>query len=522
MENFESLGLSAPLLKALPELGINTPSPIQVKAIPELTSKQTDFIGLAQTGTGKTAAFGLPLLDAIDPKLNDIQAIILAPTRELSRQISDQLDKFSKYQHEVKMLAVYGGVPIDGHLKALRRPCHILIATPGRLIDLVKRRAVNLESINIVVLDEADEMLNMGFKDDIDKILSYTNEDKSTWLFSATMPKEIKRITEEYMTAPVEVTVNTESKVNKDIQHSYISLRVSDKTEALKRFLDLNPEMRGIVFTRTKRDAQELAVELSKAKYRVDALHGDLSQAQRDRVMKNFKSHALQALVATDVAARGIDVNDLSHVFHYSLPDDKEYYTHRSGRTGRAGKKGVSIAFVSNRDKDKVRQLKRSLGIEIEQIAIPSVAEIQRTRMLKWAENINGATPGTEPNKISEEINALFEGLSKEELLEKLISLELQKFSHLSDIDKPRERRDRKDRGERSDRGDRRGRDREDRISGRPNRDAGSFTRFFINLGKKDSINKKSLVNALFGAFNIWKKSSFVRSSSSTLIGKRP
>lgn len=339
LTNFKQLGLSENLLKAINELGFNSPTDIQQQAIPKLIKDDRDFIGLAQTGTGKTAAFGLPLLERIDPAMKATQALILAPTRELGQQIAEQLDIYSKYQEKLNVLAVYGGASITNQMRALKRTQHAIIATPGRLLDLIKRRAVNLESVRFLVLDEADEMLNMGFKEDLDLILSYTPEEKLTWLFSATMPKEIKKIVNKYMDNPTEVRINSKEQVNVDIEHQYALVKASDKAEALSRILDISPDMRGVVFCRTKNETQELAELLLRQNYKADSLHGDLSQAQRDRVMRRFKKHELHVLIATDVAARGIDVNDLTHVIHYTLPDDNSYYTHRSGRTARAGKK---------------------------------------------------------------------------------------------------------------------------------------------------------------------------------------
>ncbi|MEO1385315.1 MAG: DEAD/DEAH box helicase, partial [Bacteroidota bacterium] len=347
-----------------------------------------DFIGLAQTGTGKTAAFGLPLLERIDPNAKHTQALILAPTRELGQQIAQQLGHFSKYLDRLNVLAVYGGANIMTQINALKRPQHVIIATPGRLIDLIKRKAVRLDRLEYLILDEADEMLTMGFKEEVDRILSYTPEERNIWLFSATMSADITRIVRTYMENPFEVKLNTRNEVNANISHQFAVVRRSDKLEALVRFLDVNPEMRGVVFCRTKRDTQNLAEDLLKKDYKADALHGDLSQHQRDRVMGRFKNHELQVLIATDVAARGIDVNDLTHVFHFSLPDDLSYYTHRSGRTARAGKKGTSIAFVNGREKYRVGHISKSLGISFEQVMIPSAEEIYDMRIKNWAEKI--------------------------------------------------------------------------------------------------------------------------------------
>jgi ATP-dependent RNA helicase DeaD len=351
LEQFQRLGLSQNVLQAIEQLGFETPTDIQAQAIPHLLSGERDFIGLAQTGTGKTAAFGLPLLERLDPAQPHVQALVLAPTRELGQQIAQQIELFAKYDKGIQTTAVYGGANIATQISQLRKPCQVVIATPGRLIDLAKRKAIALDQIECVVLDEADEMLNMGFKEELDTILAMTPDSKRTWLFSATMPKEIRRLVKQYMSDPYEVRIDPKTAVNEQIEHRYAMVRNADKAEALTRFMDLNEDLFGVVFCRTKRDTQELAEGLMKKGYRADALHGDLSQPQRDRVMKRFKLKHLQVLIATDVAARGIDVQDVTHVFHFNLPNDNAYYTHRSGRTARAGKKGVSIAFISRREK---------------------------------------------------------------------------------------------------------------------------------------------------------------------------
>lgn len=438
MTAFEQLGLSAPLLQSVAALGFEEPSEIQKLAIPQLLTEETDFIGLAQTGTGKTAAFGLPLLERIDPMLPHTQALILAPTRELGQQIAGQLEKFSAYQDKVNLLAVYGGANISGQIRALRQaPQHVIIATPGRLIDLINRKAVKLDYLQILVLDEADEMLNMGFKEEIDEILKSIPKDKQTWLFSATMSKDIQRIVRSYMHEPLEITVNSGEKVNANIEHKYAILKVSEKGEALTRFLDLYGEMRGVVFCRTKRDTQNLAEFLLKKNYKADALHGDLSQPQRDRVMKRFKTHELQVLVATDVAARGIDVNDLTHVFHFALPDDFAYYTHRSGRTARAGKEGISIAFITSREMNKLKMISSRLGIDFEKAEIPTTNQIQEVRAEKFCHDIlDTRIRETNNEAILAQAEILFGNLSKEELIGKLLTHEMNKIRLGKDFNK--------------------------------------------------------------------------------------
>ena len=430
MEHFSQLGLSAPLLKAISSLGFETPTDIQRQAIPLLLSGDRDFIGLAQTGTGKTAAFGLPLLDLLDPDSNAVQALILAPTRELGQQIAGQLELFAGSMPGISTVAVYGGAPIINQIRQLQRPRHVVIATPGRLIDLVKRKALSLEQIKYVVLDEADEMLTMGFKEELDEILSFTPAEKQTWLFSATMPKEIRRLIGRYMTDPGEVRIDPGESVNTRIEHRYTVVRHTDKTEALTRFLDLDPDLYGLVFCRTKRETQELAEALLKRGYRADALHGDLSQHLRDRVMRRFKERDLQVLVATDVAARGIDVDDLTHVFHHSLPNDKAAYTHRAGRTARAGKEGISVAFINSKEKAKVNRLAGDLGIGFEAIDVPRLEDIAESRARTWA---MGLLNGDAFGKVSDELVSmalnLMEELPKEELVARLLSRELASVS---------------------------------------------------------------------------------------------
>ncbi len=370
MKNFHELGLNEPILKVLPELNIHEPTEIQRQAIPILIQNNTDFIGLAQTGTGKTAAFGLPLVQNIDPSFKAVQALVVTPTRELGQQVAQQLAAFARYQPGVKVEVVYGGKPIFQQIKNLQRKPQIIVATPGRLIDLIQRKAISLKSIRNVVLDEADEMLNMGFKDAINEILTYTPKEKNIWLFSATMPAEIRQIVGDYMSNPQEVAVNSSVKVNVDIDHQFVRVKSSMKKEAFQTLVDSDPEMRAVVFCRTKNDTRDLAHQLSRMNYPVDALHGDLSQGQRDKVMRKFKSGQLQYLIATDVAARGIDVDNLSHVIHFQLPDDMDFYTHRAGRTARAGKKGISLVLASRSDFHKIDSLQRKLKINFSESTI--------------------------------------------------------------------------------------------------------------------------------------------------------
>ena len=430
MITFSDLGLSAPILDAIAPLGFETPTEIQEKAIPHLLGGDVDFIGLAQTGTGKTAAFGLPLLELLDPEEDCVQAIVLAPTRELGQQIAEQMALFSKKLPGIRTLAVYGGANIATQIKALKKTRHVVIATPGRLIDLANRKAIRLDRVRHVILDEADEMLNMGFKEELDTILSFTPEEKQTWLFSATMPKEIRRMVKDYMTDPFEVRIDPKTTVNTNIIHQYATVHYKDKTEALTRFLDLDPELYGVVFCRTKRDTQNLAESLIKQGHRADAIHGDLSQHARDRVMLRFKRRELQVLIATDVAARGIDVTDLSHVFHYALPNDQAYYTHRSGRTARAGKKGISLALISRKEKHKVNAFAKGLGVEFTAVDVPRADDIVETRLRGWAMGLMAQENTTSPSsELIEQIDLLLGPLTKEEMVERLVARELARLN---------------------------------------------------------------------------------------------
>ena len=369
MSIFSTLGISDALIKGINECGIVTPSEIQMRAIPFLVEKGTDFIGQAQTGTGKTAAFGLPILQKIDSKKPYIQALILCPTRELGQQIAKQLFKFTKYADKIFVEAVYGGTNLDLQIAALRRPTHIVVATPGRLIDLLDRKAIDLSHVKTIVLDEADEMLSMGFKPDIDTILSQTNGSRHTWLFSATISDDIKEIIDTYMAEDAEtVTVDKAEKVNKNIEHQFVACESREKLDMLFHFLKSQGKNRGIIFCKTKINAQTLAKQLFSKNYTAEALHGDLMQSERDKVMRAFKNTKLQLLVATDMAARGIDVDNLSFVIHYQLPEQIEYYTHRSGRTARAGNTGISICFVEKKELAKLNEMERTLGITFKKI----------------------------------------------------------------------------------------------------------------------------------------------------------
>ena len=483
MNTFSQLGLSPKTVEVLEKIGFKNPTPVQEKAIPQLLSpKPIDFIGLAQTGTGKTAAFGLPLIELIDPNDPSTQALIMAPTRELGQQIAQQLVSFSA-NHPINIEVVYGGAAISNQIKALRRPTQIVVATPGRLIDLIGRKAIKLDNVQYVVLDEADEMLNMGFKEDIDNILSFTPADRVTWLFSATMPSEIRRIVNKYMNNPAEVSIDREEKTNKDITHKYIITKTSNKIAALRRFLDIQPEMRGVMFCRTKRETQEIADDLSSNGYAVEALHGDLSQQQRDMVMKRFKTRSMQLLIATDVAARGIDVNDLTHVIHHTLPDQLESYTHRSGRTGRAGKKGISLVFINPRESRKISELEKRIKISFEQIEIPNTDELVHSRINNWAKLIVNTKIDKESEGLLKEVEPLFADLSKEDLLKRLITTQLD---HLN-IQNGGDLNETKDSRGKNETRARRG-------GGNENSD---INRYFINVGSIDGFTKGDLVHFL-------------------------
>ncbi|PKQ63351.1 DEAD/DEAH box helicase [Labilibaculum manganireducens] len=429
MNSFENLGLSEAILGAIKELGFVNPTPIQEKAIPVLLEGRSDFVGLAQTGTGKTAAYGLPLLELIEQDVKLPQALILSPTRELGIQIADDLRLFSKNILNLNVVNVYGGASIDDQIRKLRRGAHVIVATPGRLLDMIRRKAVDLSKIEYLILDEADEMLNMGFKEDIDVILSSTSEDKLTWLFSATMPAEVRRIAKNYMTDPVEVTVGKANTSNVNIEHQYYLMNNRDRYNVLKRVVDYYPNIFGIIFCRTRKETQEVAELLMKDGYSADALHGDLSQVQRDKVMRSFKNKTLQLLVATDVAARGIDVDDLTHVIHYNLPDELEFYTHRSGRTARAGRSGISIALITPRDERKIRDLSKKLNVEFAQVKVPGGEEVCERQLLHFMNRIKEVD--IEENNIEtyfEAINSELNELSREDIIKKFVSLEFNRF----------------------------------------------------------------------------------------------
>ncbi len=428
MNNFEQLGLNELLLSAINDLGFENPSEIQQKAIPLLLEKNTDIVALAQTGTGKTAAFGFPLIQKVDLSKKHTQALILSPTRELCLQIANEIKQYSKYVKGLHTVAIYGGASITEQAKEIKRGAHIIVATPGRMQDMINRNMVNIKHIEYCVLDEADEMLNMGFYEDITSILSDTPKDKSTWLFSATMPAEVASIAREFMHSPEEITVGHKNQASENVSHEFFLVSARDRYPALKRLADANPDIFSVVFCRTKRDTQAIAEKLIEDGYNAAALHGDLSQAQRDAVMKSFRGKQIQMLVATDVAARGIDVDDITHVINYQLPDEIETYTHRSGRTGRAGKSGVSMVIITKSELRKISQIERIIKTKFEEKPIPSGIEICEIQLYHLANRIKDIEINPEIETYLPAITELLQDFDKEEIIKKVISVEFNRF----------------------------------------------------------------------------------------------
>lgn len=431
MSSFQALGLSSAILETIQQLGFEIPTPIQEKAIPYLLTEKRDLVALAQTGTGKTAAFGLPLIELCSNDSRITQALVLAPTRELCVQIAGDLNKFSDKVKPLNIVPVYGGASISEQIRKIRRGAHIIVATPGRLMDLMDRKVINIESIRFVILDEADEMLNMGFKEDIDQILAGTPDDKKVWLFSATMPREVRTIAQAYMTDPWELTIGQQNTGNVNIEHQYIVVDDRHRYDALKRIVDYNIDIFAVVFCRTKIETQRIAENLMRDGYNADALHGDLTQQQRDKVMAAFKNKTLQLLVATDVAARGIDVSNITHVIHLNLPDELEFYTHRSGRTARAGKKGISIAIVTRREVGKIKQIEKVVGAKVEKKLAPTGEQVCQARLLNLVHRLRQVQ--VVEAEISEFLPSVYNellDLSKEDIIKRFTSLE---FNHLLD-----------------------------------------------------------------------------------------
>ena len=497
MITFEQLGLDDRLVKATSELGYIHPTPIQEKAIPVLLSGTKDLIGLAQTGTGKTAAFALPLLSIIKEEKKYPQALVVCPTRELCLQIVKEIVGFKKFMKEINVVAVYGGASISLQIRDIKRGVQIIVATPGRLIDLIERKAVNLEKIQYVVLDEADEMLNMGFQDDIEFILKNTPIRESTWLFSATMPAAIRKVSKRYMDNPEEITVGKANTVNTNIDHQYYVTSAQHRYETLKRLIDFNPGIYGIIFTRTKADAQHIAEKLTREGYDIDALHGDLTQPQRDRVMKQFRDRSLQLLIATDVAARGIDVKEITHVINYELPDDVEVYTHRSGRTGRAGSTGICISIIHSRENYRLKQIQRIVQAPFNKMEIPSGKDVCRKQFFYFMDRLLKAdvSHGDYESYVPM-LEERFADISKEEVLKRVAALEFDRFLQYYENSGDLNVRAGEGRGDRK--GRQSGKDRMDngrRNGRRDQRDfQGDTTRLFINLGTKDGFYKASFL----------------------------
>ncbi|PQJ11059.1 ATP-dependent RNA helicase [Flavipsychrobacter stenotrophus] len=477
MDSFSSFPMREELKQALADLGFETPTPIQQKVIPYLLSEPKDIIGLAQTGTGKTAAYGLPLLHHTDVNIKSVQCLVLSPTRELCMQIQTEMQKYGSQMRGLRIAAVYGGVPIMGQIRDVRANPQVIVATPGRLIDLLERKAISLESLQYVVLDEADEMLNMGFREDIELILKNTPAEKKTWLFSATMSNDVRNIAKRFMKEWQEFSVAAANVTNENIDHQYFVANHHNRFETLRRLLDFAPGIYGIIFTRTKQDCQEVSEKLMKMGYHVSPLHGDMDQKMRSKVMERFKSRQLQAIVATDVAARGIDVNDITHVINYELPDDPEVYTHRSGRTARAGKSGICMSIVSPKQIGNIRQIERLVKQKFHKTDIPDGAEVVRKRLFFYMEQIANAEPKDEFAKIYyDSMHDQFANVDKDELIRKLIWLQLKDtidaYSDSEDLNAGFERK-----------------------GGAAGNSGGSrFTRLFINLGEKDGLNSQRLL----------------------------
>ncbi len=475
MNSFSSFPMREELTRAISDLGFETPTPIQHKVIPQLLAEPIDIIGLAQTGTGKTAAYGLPLLHHVDVSVKHVQCLVLSPTRELCMQIQEEMSKYGTHMRGLRVCAVYGGVPISGQIREVKAHPQVIVATPGRLIDLLERKAISLEHLQYVVLDEADEMLNMGFREDIDLILKNTPSREHTWLFSATMSNEVRGIAKRFMKDWKEFSVAAANTTNENIDHQYYVANHHNRFETLRRLLDFTPGIYGIIFTRTKQDAQEVSEKLMKMGYPTSPLHGDMDQKMRSKVMERFKSKALQCIVATDVAARGIDVNDITHVINYELPDDPEVYTHRSGRTARAGKSGICMSIVSPKQISNIRQIERLVKQKFHKSDIPDGAEIVRKKMFFYMEQIATAQPQADFAKLyRDSIHDQFADVDKDELIRKLIWLQLREtieiYQHTEDLNAGYDRKDGADRS-------------------RGNR----YVRLFINLGEKDGLNEQKL-----------------------------
>ena len=479
MSTFLELGLKEPINRALTDLGYEKPTVIQEKAIPQIISSTDDLKAFAQTGTGKTAAFSLPILELLDTNSKNVQAIILSPTRELAVQIGNNIKDFCKYLPDVKVATVYGGSSMEDQIRSLKRGAQIVVGTPGRTVDLINRRALKLGNVQWLVLDEADEMLNMGFKDELDKVLEATPETKQTLLFSATFPREVEAIAKNYMTKPVEITSGEKNAGSDNVSHEFYGVTERTRYPALKRIADLNPDIYAIIFCRTRRETQEVADNLIKDGYSADALHGDLSQAQRDSVMGKFRKKTIQILVATDVAARGLDVTELTHVINHKLPDQIENYTHRSGRTGRAGNKGISIVLVNGKEKGKLRQIERIIKKKFIEGKVPSGKEIVQNQLMNLIDKVqNTEVNESEMEEFLPSIYEKLESLDREELIKKFVSLEfntmLKYYENSKDLN-----------------------DLSSRDNSRARMENENMTRFFINIGRKDNLNPGKLIGLI-------------------------
>ncbi|HZJ19298.1 MAG TPA: DEAD/DEAH box helicase [Pricia sp.] len=492
MTKFEALGLDKALLDAVADMGFETPSEVQEKAIPILLESKTDLVALAQTGTGKTAAFGFPLIQKLDSNSRTTQGLILSPTRELCMQITNEIQAYSKYVKGVNTVAIYGGASITDQARQIKRGAQIIVATPGRMKDMIGRGLVDISKIDYCILDEADEMLNMGFYEDIKDILSNTPKEKCTWLFSATMPQEVSKIAKKFMNNPVEITVGTKNAGTSTVNHEYYVVGGRDRYPALRRLADANPDIFSVVFCRTKRDTQRVAEKLIEDGYNAGALHGDLSQNQRDLVMNSFRKKQIQMLVATDVAARGIDVEDITHVINYQLPDEIEIYTHRSGRTGRAGKSGISMVIVTRSEMRKIKSIEKKIQQNFTQKTIPTGIEICETQLYHLANKIKETKINKDVENYLPAINEVLEGIDREELIKKIVSVEFTRFSNYynktKDLNTTDSRETRVSRG-----------DREQSSSSSSNGSPSSngSVRYFINVGEKDGYDWMTLKDFL-------------------------
>lgn len=502
MSTFKEMGLKSEILSAITDLGYEKPTPIQQLALPKVLESKQDLIAFAQTGTGKTAAFSLPILNQIDPQKEGIKCIILSPTRELGLQIAEDIKSYSKNLTGFKVVAVYGGADIMTQIKKLERGCDIVVGTPGRTLDLIKRNRLNLEGVQYLVLDEADEMLSMGFAEDLDAILANTPQEKQTLLFSATMPPDMVKLSKKYMTDPIEISAGSKQEANTNVTHQYYKINSRDRYPSLKRAVDIAPDIYGIIFCRTRAETKEVAERLAEDGYNTDALHGDLSQAQRDYVMNRFRNRQLQLLVATDVAARGLDVNELTHVINFKLPDEDAVYVHRSGRTGRAANMGISLSLLTAKEESRLRYLEKKIGRKFEKVSIPNGQEICEKQLFSLIDNIKETEiTNSHIDSFLPQIFDMFKDMTKEEVLKKIVSTEFNRFldyyRDAPDLNKTSDKRERERKNDRNnsnddDRGERRG-----RREKREHKTAANMTRYFINQGKKDGFSPKLLMGMI-------------------------